>query len=88
MKSEIYRIARKYRADKVYVFGSCARKEETSTSDIDLMVSFLPQASLFDQIQLEHDLADLLQMKVYVVDLETVRDGYFKDQVVREMTVL
>ena len=38
MKSEINRIARRHHADKVYVFGSCARKEETPDSDIDLLV--------------------------------------------------
>ena len=29
LRREIYEIARKHKADKVYVFGSCARKEET-----------------------------------------------------------
>ena len=88
MKIEIYRIAHRHNAEKVYVFGSCSRKEETQESDIDLMVQFLPQASFFDQIQMEHDLADLLQAKVDVVDMDALRDGYFKEQVSREMVAL
>ena len=35
LKEEILQIARKHNAEKVYVFGSCARKEETPESDVD-----------------------------------------------------
>lgn len=88
MKGEIYRIAREHHVKKVYVFGSCAREEETAASDIDLMVEFQPNASFFDQIRLEHAFTCLLQTKVDVVDMAALREGYFKDQVVQEMTAL
>lgn len=88
LKAEIYQIAQKHNAEKVYVFGSCARKEEKPESDIDLMVLFRPNASFFDQIRLEHELTELLQSKVDVVDLAAVREGYFKDHVMPEMTVI
>ena len=88
MKIEIYQIAHRHNAEKVYVFGSCARREETQESDIDLMVQFLPKASFFDQIQMEHDLADLLQAKVDVVDMDALREGYFKEQVLHEMIAI
>ena len=32
LRGGIYEIARKHKAGKVYVFGSCARKEETPTA--------------------------------------------------------
>ena len=32
LRGELYAIARKHKADKVYVFGSCARKEDTPDS--------------------------------------------------------
>ncbi|MBO7088912.1 MAG: nucleotidyltransferase domain-containing protein, partial [Lentisphaeria bacterium] len=38
LRREIYEIARKHKAEKVYVFGSCARKEETPDSDVDFLV--------------------------------------------------
>ena len=37
-RDEIYAIARKHKAEKLWVFGSCARKEERPDSDIDLLV--------------------------------------------------
>lgn len=67
LKSEIYRILRKYNAVKVYVFGSCARKEETPDSDIDLLVEFTPCATLFDQVHIQDEISALLNCKVDVV---------------------
>ena len=48
LRSEIYEIARKHKAARVYVFGSCARMEETSDSDVDFIAEFQPHSSLFD----------------------------------------
>ena len=33
-RDEIYAIARKHKAEKLWVFGSCARKEECHDSDV------------------------------------------------------
>ena len=48
-RDEIYAIARRHKAEKLWVFGSCARKEERPDSDIDFLVKFSSGASLFDQ---------------------------------------
>ena len=45
-RDELYAIARKHKAEKLWVFGSCARKEERPDSDIDLLVKFSPSATL------------------------------------------
>ena len=31
----IHKLAKRHKVDQVFVFGSCARKEETPDSDID-----------------------------------------------------
>ena len=53
LKTEIYQIARRHNASKVYVFGSCARKEETPESDVDVLVELNLGASLFDLMDLQ-----------------------------------
>ena len=35
-RDEIYAIARRHKAEKLWVFGSCARKEERPDSDVDM----------------------------------------------------
>ena len=89
LKAEIYRIARKHNAEKVYVFGSCARKEDTPESDIDFLADFNSKASLFDQVGLELDLSELLGCAVDVVTLKRLRkDDAFSQNVRKEMMEL
>ena len=39
-RDAIYAIARKHKAEKRWVLGSCARGEERPDSDVDLLVKF------------------------------------------------
>ncbi len=87
LKSEIYQIAKKHNANKVYVFGSCARKEETAESDIDLLVEFLPNATLFDQIDIRDAMEHLLQRKVDVVSKRGL-NPYIRENVLMESIAL
>ncbi|MGP4071195.1 nucleotidyltransferase family protein [Piscibacillus sp. B03] len=51
----------------VRVFGSVARHEDESMSDLDLLVDFEENRSLFDLIRFKQDVEDLLNTKVDVV---------------------
>jgi len=66
-REEILRIAAKYGACNVRVFGSVARGEAGEDSDIDFLVDFEPGRSLLDQAALTLDLQDLLGRKADVV---------------------
>ncbi|KAF5089841.1 polymerase beta, Nucleotidyltransferase [anaerobic digester metagenome] len=59
-RDELNAIARKHGAKNIRVFGSVARREETSSSDIDLLVDMDEDASLLDLARLKNDLEDLL----------------------------
>lgn len=39
-RDELYAIARRHKAEKLWVFGSCARKEERPDSDVDILVKW------------------------------------------------
>lgn len=67
LKSQINEIAKRHNAEKVYVFGSCARKEETPESDIDLLIEFKADSTLYDQIDLRDEMSAFLQCKVDIV---------------------
>lgn len=88
MKSQINEVARRHNAEKVYVFGSCARKEETPASDIDFLADFNEQASLFDQVGLQLDLSDMLKCKVDVIPLSALADPVFGANVKKDMVAL
>ena len=89
MKEEILQIAKKHNAEKVYVFGSCARKEETPESDVDFVADFKEHSTLFNVVDLELDLADLLGSSVDVVTLDRLDlDDAFANNVKKDMVLL
>lgn len=63
----IHELAKKHKVDKVFVFGSCARKEETPESDIDFLMDFAYGASFRDDIEFQDELEKLFQRKVDIV---------------------
>lgn len=88
-RSQIYEIARKRKAKTIYVFGSCARKEETPESDVDFLVEFQNGVSLFDHAGLINDLSDFLKRPVDVISLRGIRKGgTFENRVKEDMVLL
>lgn len=87
LKEEILRIAAKYGAYNVRVFGSVARGEATPGSDIDFLVELEPQRTLLDQIALLQSLEELLGRKVDVTESETLHE-LIRDKVFREAVIL
>ncbi len=71
-REDILRIAEKYGARNVRVFGSVARGDAGPESDIDLLVDMEPDRSLFDMGGLLMDLQDLLGRKVDVVTEKSI----------------
>lgn len=66
----------RHRANAPRLFGSVARGEDEPGSDIDLLVDFADDASLFDEIGLRLDLSDLLGVDVDVVGSESLREPF------------
>lgn len=86
-REEILALAEKHKAYNVRVFGSVVRGEDTAESDVDLLVAFREDASLFDRIRLLNDLEDLLGRKVDVVRDDSVH-WFIRNQVLREAEAL
>jgi predicted nucleotidyltransferase len=75
-KTEIQKLASLHKALDVKVFGSVARGEDHPGSDLDLLVRFAPDASLFDQAGLAQDIEDILGIHVDVVSEGGLRPGH------------
>jgi predicted nucleotidyltransferase len=82
-KQRILAIAQRYRADNLRVFGSVVRGEEREDSDIDLLVDFMPGATLLDQVGLMEALSNALGRKVDVVS-ERALNRHLRQRVLRE----
>ena len=86
-REDILHIATMRGASNVRVFGSVARGEADSKSDIDLLVDMEPGRSLFDLGGLLMDLQDLLGHKVDVVTERGLRER-IRDRVLNEAVPL
>ena len=72
-RDEIYAIARKHKAEKLWVFGSVARREERADSDVDFLVKFAPEASFKDFMGIERGVGEVLGRSVDVVENTAIR---------------
>ena len=66
-REDILRVAAERGARNVRLFGSVARGEATTGSDVDFLVDLDPERSPFDLAHLVVDLEDLLGCRVDVV---------------------
>ena len=66
-RDEIYAVARALMAEKLWVSGSCARKEESPESDIDFRVKFGERVSLPPHVHMMNLLRAFFGRKVDVV---------------------
>jgi predicted nucleotidyltransferase len=86
-RATILRIAAKYGARNVRVFGSTARGGATETSDIDILVQLEDGRSLLDQVGLQQELRELLGRDVDVV-VEGGLSPYLEERILSEAVPL
>ena len=88
-RDEIYAIAKKHKAEKLWVFGSCARKEERPDSDVDFLVKFDGDIGLVEYVRFERELSHLLGRKVELtVNSALLREPRFAERVCREAVAI
>lgn len=75
-----------YKSNLIGVFGSYARKE-TNPQDLDILVKFTEDASLFHFVGLANFLEEQLQLKVDIVPINAIREE-IKTQILNETIYL
>lgn len=83
-RREVLHLARRHRVRNVRVFGSVARREDTADSDVDLLVTFADDASLYELADLVDELSALLEAHVDVVSDRALRP---RDESIRREAV-
>jgi uncharacterized protein len=82
-RKAIARLAAVHGATNVRVFGSVARGQAGSTSDLDILVTLAPGRSLLDLIAIKQDVEDILHREVDIVT-ERSLSPYIREQVLKE----
>ena len=76
-------LAQRFGVKTLQLFGSYVRGQESSGSDVDILVEFDEPPGMFDFVRLEIALSDLLGMKVDLVMKDALRPG-IGEQIRRE----
>ena len=84
---EIKHLCAKAGVSNVRVFGSVARGQEATLSDIDLLVDLNDDTGLFALVALRGELEGLLDAGVDLVPTVSLKDGVRQD-VMRDMVTL
>ena len=88
-RDEIYAIARRHKAEKLWVFGSCARKEERPDSDVDFLVKFGDSIGFFELFDFESEMSNEVGRKVDLINVTALdRSPCFAYNVKKEMMEL
>jgi len=77
----------KYHVSQLGIFGSYARGDYNSASDIDILVEYAQKPSLFGLIELQDYLSDRLQMKVDLVTKDGLKPQ-IKEKILAEVIYL
>lgn len=77
-ESQLVAVAKRYGLKEIAFFGSVLGDHFGPTSDIDVLVEFLPDAnpSLYDLVDIKDELEAILQRKVDVVEKTGLRNPF------------
>jgi len=73
----------RFKVNSIGIFGSYVRESQKEKSDIDVLVGFYETIDLFDFVELEDFLREILSVKVDVVMKETLKPR-IKDRILKE----
>jgi len=82
IKKKIRPILKKYGIKKAGIFGSYARGESV-VNDLDLLVKIDKKMSLLEFIGIQHEIEDVLGVKVDLVEYEAIKPA-LKDDILRD----
>ncbi len=76
-----------YGARKITIFGSFARGENTTESDIDIIVEFSDKKSLIDIVRIERELSEKLGIKVDLLTNKSL-SPYIAEEIQKDVEVI
>lgn len=88
--SEIVDFCRKWHVVELALFGSAARGELTPQSDVDVLVTFAPNApiSLWDWVAMMDELSSIFKRPVDLVEKSAIKNPFKRNHILSNHRVL
>ena len=71
--------------EKIGIFGSFSRNQQNKNSDIDILIKFKNNLSLFKLAELEDGLSELLGVKVDLITDNSIKNKRIREQIEKEV---
>lgn len=73
-KSQLSQFCQRWEIDELALFGSVLRDDFRPVSDVDMLVTFSPEAnwSLLDHVKMEHEMQELLGRDVDIISKRAI----------------
>lgn len=78
---------KRYRVDKIGIFGSYVRDKVTPKSDIDILINFSGEITLLEFVRMERELSETLDLKVHLLTEKCISPSLI-DGIKEEMVVI
>lgn len=78
IKDNLPQLRQKYHIKSLGIFGSYVRGEQKKKSDLDLLVEFSKTPGLFEYIELEDELSEIVGIKVDLVTKNSLKPNIGK----------
>jgi len=79
---------RPYSPERIGIFGSFARKEESPESDIDIQVKFRNTISLLDLARIHRELSVILSREVDLVTEASIKNKRLKKNIYKNLIII
>ncbi len=77
-----------YNPERIGIFGSFARREQTATSDIDILVKFRETISLLDLVKIHRELSQILGREIDLVTEASLKNERLKKYIYKDLKVI
>jgi predicted nucleotidyltransferase len=87
IKGRIIPILERYGIKKAAIFGSLAKGEAKTSSDVDILVEIKRDMSLIDFVGIKLELEEALKMRIDLVEYDTIKP-IIKERILAEQVVI
>ena len=88
--SQIADVCKKYGIKEMSLFGSILSNRFSDKSDVDVMITFLPQLhrSYFDLLEIKEQLSDIMGRDIDLVEKEAIKNPYRRKRILNNLQVI
>lgn len=78
----------KYNPEKIGIFGSYARNQQSVSSDLDIIIKLKDTISLLQLIKIENELSDCLGIKVDLLTEGAITNSRIKQNISKDLKII